>query len=120
MIVVMFYMVIIPLWRMIVTTVTVSEIDLRVIPDASLGDMTSYHWRRMLIGQIAKIMTYEPLVNSMVISLGATFLALLMGGGMAWLVVRTDIPGRDIIHMLAHSPLHHAIMDNSLGMESTV
>ena len=44
MIVVMFYMVIIPLWRMIVTTVTVSEIDLRVIPDASLGDMTSYHW----------------------------------------------------------------------------
>lgn len=29
MIVVMFYMVIIPLWRMIVTTVTVSEIDLR-------------------------------------------------------------------------------------------
>ena len=104
MIVVMFYMVIIPLWRMIVTTVTVSEIDLCVIPDASLGDMTSYHWRRMLIGQIAKIMTYEPLVNSMVISLGATFLALLMGGGMAWLVVRTDIPGRDIIHMLATVP----------------
>ncbi|MFA7407097.1 MAG: iron ABC transporter permease [Anaerolineaceae bacterium] len=104
MVVVMFYLVIIPLWSMFVTTITVSELDLRVIPEASLGDMTSYHWRRMLIGQIAKIMTYEPLVNSLVISLGATFLALIMGGGMAWLVVRTDIPGKEIIHMLATVP----------------
>ena len=104
MVVVMFYLVIIPLWSMFVTTITVSELDLRVIPEASLGDITSYHWRRMLIGQIAKIMTYEPLVNSLVISLGATFLALIMGGGMAWLVVRTDIPGKEIIHMLATVP----------------
>ncbi len=104
MLVIMFYMVIIPLYRMIMTTITVQDIDLRVIKDAEVGDLTPYHWVRMLFGQIAKIMTYEPLVHSLTISLGATALALTIGGLMAWLVVRTDIPGREVIHTLATIP----------------
>lgn len=104
MLVIMFYMVIIPLYRMIMTTITVQDIDLRVIKDAEAGDLTAYHWVRMLFGQIAKIMTYEPLVHSLTISLGATALALTIGGLMAWLVVRTDIPGREVIHTLATIP----------------
>lgn len=104
MLAVMIYMVIIPLVRMIITTFSIQEMDLRVIPDAEVGDFTVYHWVRMLTGKIAKIMTYEPLVHSLTISLGATFLALFIGGIMAWLVVRTDIPGSGIIHMLATIP----------------
>ena len=104
MLVVMIYMVIIPLYRMLVTTITVQESDLRAITGATVGEFTSYHWTRMLFGKIAEIMTYKPLVNSLTISLGATALALIIGGGMAWLVVRTDIPGRNTIHMLATVP----------------
>jgi len=104
MLAVMFYMVIIPLYRMVVTTLTVQEMDLRVLKDAELGDFTFYHWIRMLTGKIARIMTFEPLLHSLTISLGATFLALTIGGLMAWLVVRTDIPGREIIHILATVP----------------
>jgi len=104
MLLVMFYMVIIPLYRMLVTTITVQESDLRSIADATVGDLTAYHWLRMLFGKIAAIMTYEPLVHSLTISLGATALALVIGGMMAWLVVRTDIPGRNLIHMLATVP----------------
>jgi len=104
MLAVMIYMVIIPLYRMLVTTFTVQEIDLRALRDVELGDFTFYHWIRMLTGKIAEIMTYEPLVHSLTISLGATFLALFIGGIMAWLVVRTDIPGSGIIHMLATIP----------------
>lgn len=104
MLAVMFYMVIIPLYRMIVTTLTVQEMDLRVLRDAELGDFTFYHWIRMLTGQIARIMTYEPLLHSLTISLGATALALTIGSLMAWLVVRTDVPGREIIHILATVP----------------
>jgi len=100
----MFYMVVVPLYRMVMTTITVQEIDIRAIQDAEVGDFTLYHWLRMLFGRIAEIMTYEPLVNSLTISLGATALALVIGGLMAWLVVRTDIPGRGIIHMLATIP----------------
>lgn len=104
MLVVMFYMVIIPLYRMIVTTITVSDSDLRVLKDANIGDITWYHWLRMLTSKIAVIMTYEPLLHSLTISLGATLLALAIGGLMAWLVVRTDVPGKGIINTLATVP----------------
>ena len=40
----------------------------------------------------------------MVVALGATLLALLIGGSMAWLVVRTDMPGRKLINQLAVLP----------------
>jgi iron(III) transport system permease protein len=104
MLAVMFYMVIIPLYRMLMTTLTVQQIDLRAIPDATIGQFTFYHWLRMLTSKIAKIMTYEPLLHSLTISLGATGLALLIGGLMAWMVVRTDMPGRNTIHFLATIP----------------
>ena len=104
MIVIMFYMVIIPLYRMIVTTVTVQESDLRVLEDVEVGQFTWYHWLRMLTSKIAKIMTFEPLIHSLTISLGATLGALAIGGLMAWLVVRTDVPGKGIINMLATIP----------------
>ena len=104
MIAVMFYLVIIPLYRMVVTTITVADIDLRALKDAEVGDLTWYHWVRMLTGKIGKLMTYQPLVHSVTVALGATFLALAIGGLMAWLVCRTDIPGRETIHMLAQVP----------------
>jgi iron(III) transport system permease protein len=104
MLVIIFYMVIIPLYRMVMTTITVAEIDLRAIDGAEIGDFTLYHWVRMLSSKIAKIMTYEPLVHSLTISLGATVLALTIGGLMAWMVVRTDMPGREIVHLLATVP----------------
>jgi iron(III) transport system permease protein len=104
MLLVMFYMVIIPLYRMLMTTITVQEMDLRVLKDAEIGDFTLYHWIRMLTGKIGQLMTYEPLLHSLTISLGATALALTIGGLMAWLVVRTDIPGREFIHLLATVP----------------
>lgn len=104
MLVVIFYMVIIPLYRMIATTVTVSERDLRAIKDSNIGDFTWYHWLRMLTSKIAMLMTYKPLLHSLTISLGATAIALAIGGLMAWLVVRTDVPGKGIINTLATIP----------------
>ena len=101
---VMFYMVVIPLYRMLMTTITVQESDLRVIRDATVGQFTWYHWLRMLSSKIAAIMTFAPLTHSLTISLGATVVALVIGGLMAWLVVRTDVPGKGIINMLATVP----------------
>ncbi|NTW45172.1 MAG: iron ABC transporter permease, partial [Anaerolineaceae bacterium] len=104
MLLVMFYMVIIPLYRMLMTTITVQESDLRALKDATIGDFTWYHWVRMLTSKIARIMTYEPLLHSLTISLGATMLSLTIGGLMAWMVVRTDVPGKGIINFLATVP----------------
>ncbi len=104
MLAVMFYMVIIPLYRMIATTVTFSENDIRYAKDAVAGQFTLFHWIRMLTSKISKIMTYEPLLHSLTVSLGATLLSFTIGGGMAWMIVRTDMPGRRIINVLATVP----------------
>ncbi len=100
----MFYMVVIPLYRMIMTTITFSENDLRYAKDAVIGQFTLFHWIRMLTSKISKIMTYQPLLHSLTVSLGATLLSFTIGGAMAWMVVRTDMPGRRIINVLATVP----------------
>ena len=101
---VMFYMVIIPLYRMVMTTVTYSEKDKRYAPDAVAGELTTFHWVRMLTGKIGKIMAYQPLTHSVTVSLGATLLAFAIGGSLAWMIVRTDMPARNTINLLATIP----------------
>ncbi len=104
MLVLMFYMVIIPLYRMVATTVTYQAHDLTQVPGAEVGKLTAYHYVRMLTGVLGKIYTYTPLQHSLTIATGATLLALLIGGSLAWLVVRTDMPGRKLINQLAVIP----------------
>lgn len=104
MLAVMFYMVIIPLYRMVSTTITVSENDLRYMKDGVIGELTNFHWLRMMTSKISRLMTYEPLLHSLTISLGATLLSFTIGGAMAWMVIRTDMPGRNIINILATVP----------------
>lgn len=104
MLVIMFVMVIIPLYRLVETTFTYQAHDLTRIADAVEGKFTFYHWIRMLSGIIGKIYTYTPLQHSLTIAVGATLLALLIGGSLAWLVIRTDMPGRNLINQLAVLP----------------
>jgi iron(III) transport system permease protein len=100
----MFVMVIIPLYKLVETTVTWQAHDLTRVPDAVVGELTIFHWVRMLTGIIGKIYTYTPLQHSMTIAVGSTLLALLIGGSLAWLVVRTDMPGRKLVNQLAVLP----------------
>ena len=100
----MFYMVIIPLYRMITATFTWQLHDLTRFPDAEIGGLTTFHWVRMLTGTLGKIFMYTPLQHSLVVAAGATLLALVIGGSLAWLVVRTDMPGRRVVNQLALLP----------------
>jgi iron(III) transport system permease protein len=104
MLVVMFVMVIIPLYKLVETTVTWQAHDLTRVPTAVEGEFTLFHWVRMLTGVIGKIYTYTPLQHSMTIAIGSTLLALAIGGSLAWLVVRTDMPGRKLVNQLAVLP----------------
>ncbi|HWR65099.1 MAG TPA: iron ABC transporter permease [Bellilinea sp.] len=104
MLAVMFVMVVIPLYKLVETTITWQAIDLVNHPEAVEGELTIYHWVRMLTGRLGQIYTYTPLRNSMVVAIGSTLLALLIGGSLAWLVVRTDMPGRKVINQLAVMP----------------
>jgi iron(III) transport system permease protein len=100
----MVYLILVPLYRMLEATVTFQDRDVHSVPDAVVGQLTMYHWVRMLTSPIAEVLTYAPLQHSLVISIGATLLALLIGSALAWMVIRTDMPGRNIINTLATVP----------------
>ena len=104
MLVIMFYMVIIPLYKLVETTATWQLVDESRIEGAVEGELTLYHWKRMLTGFFGTIYTYTPLKHSMTIAIGTTLLAFFIGGSLAWLVVRTDMPGRKLINQLAVLP----------------
>ncbi len=104
MLVLMIYLIVIPLGRMLITTVTIQEKDIITNPEANLGDFSIFHWDRMLFSKISRIMLYIPLQHSLVVSAGATVIALFLGCLFAWFVVRTDMPGRRLINTLAIVP----------------
>ncbi|MGE5072834.1 MAG: ABC transporter permease, partial [Anaerolineae bacterium] len=104
MLVLMFVMVVIPLYQLVRTTMVWGPTDLPRHPEAVEGQLTTYHYVRMLSGRLAQIYTYAPLQHSMVVGVGSTLLALLIGGALAWLVVRTDMPGRKLVNQLAVIP----------------
>ena len=104
MLVLMFVMVIVPLYQLVSTSLTWQQIDLARYPEAVLGKLTLFHYVRMLTGVLGRIYTYTPLTHSMTIAVGSTLLALAIGGSLAWLVVRTDMPGRKLINQLAVIP----------------
>ncbi len=104
MLVMLIYMIVIPLYRMVETTLTIQEKDLVTNRDAELGEFTWYHWQRMLASKISTIVTYGSLQHSLVTSAGATLIAMVLGCLMAWFVVRTDMPGRKLINVLAIVP----------------
>jgi iron(III) transport system permease protein len=104
MLIFMVYMVLIPLYRLIADSVTWQPHDLTTHPDVVVGQLTIFHYVRMLTGVLGRIYTYTPLQHSLTVALGSTLLALLIGGALAWLVVRTDLPGRKLINQLAVLP----------------
>ncbi|MGW0484009.1 ABC transporter permease [Nonomuraea sp. NPDC003214] len=58
------------------------------------GEWTGYYLWRVFRSQVSDLLFWEPLLNTLVISLGTVVFALVVGGGMAWMVTRTNVPGR--------------------------
>ncbi|MEV4163109.1 ABC transporter permease [Nonomuraea dietziae] len=58
------------------------------------GEWTGYYLWRVFRSQISGLLFWEPLLNTLVIAVGTTLFALVLGGGTAWLVTRTNMPGR--------------------------
>lgn len=100
----MIYLIVIPLFRMVSTTLTFQDKDLITHPEATVGQFTLIHWARMLTSKISKIILYAPLQHSLVVSAGATAIAMALGCLMAWFVIRTDMPGRKLVNTLAIVP----------------
>ena len=103
-IVLLAYLVVVPLFMMVQETFIVHPLERFQIPGSKVNDFTLAHWYRFFISESAYTFFYRPLVNTLIISFGLSFLALLIGGALAWLVVRTDMPLKETISNWAVVP----------------
>ena len=104
--VVLFCLIIIPLLTMISTTFTAAQAEVmrRRIEGAQVGDFTLYYWTYMLASNMSKAILWEPLLNSLIIGACVVVISVPLGSVLAWLMVRTDIPGKKVLSMLVIIP----------------
>ncbi|MGF1599905.1 MAG: ABC transporter permease [Acidimicrobiales bacterium] len=57
----------------------------------------------------------EATLNSVAVGVGATLCALIVGGGLAWLVARTDVPGRAMVQIAGFVPLFFSAIVGALA-----
>jgi iron(III) transport system permease protein len=98
------YLIIVPLANLALTTLKWGEGDYRISPDAVTGAFTLEHWKRVLISSQADRLMLEPLSHTLLVGVFASALALTLGGLLAWLVTRTDLPGREWLRTLLIIP----------------
>lgn len=67
---------------------------------AEEGTWGIYYWQYLLTGKMAKTMFWTPLVHSLTVAFFACLVAVPLGAVLAWLMVRSDIPGKQILSFL--------------------
>ena len=88
--VVLTYLVVLPLLSIIRDTFVVHASEKSRIKQP-VGSFTMYHWLRAFRSNFSTILVWEPLWHSLYTSVLACAVAILIGGGFAWLVTRTDL-----------------------------
>ena len=85
------YLIVLPLLDMISSTFILAQRDARSAGGMT-GDFTLYYWHRLLASELTSKLLLEPLLNSLLIGVCVSVLAITIGSVLAWLMVRTDLP----------------------------
>jgi iron(III) transport system permease protein len=102
--IVLSYLILLPLFQLILRTVIWGPGDQRISKAAVEGEFTLFHWNEAVAGGLSLDMLYIPLMNTMVTGVFSAVLALVLGSLLAWAVVRTDLPGKDILKPILTIP----------------
>lgn len=98
------YLVIAPLVSMLYSAFTINERDALYLLEQKVGDFTTYYLNRTFFSNMSKALFYKPLINTLIVIMPMSLLALLIGGTLAFLVVRTDLPGKKWFARMAIIP----------------
>ena len=101
--IILFCLIIIPLLTMISNTFTLAQGELRRV-QGHVGDFTLYYWKYILTGTMANAVLWGPLKNSFVCGFFTVLVSVPLGSVLAWLMIRTDIPGKKILGLLVTVP----------------
>lgn len=61
---------------------------------SATGSFTTYYAERAMASRVAVSLYWRPLSNTILVAIGATVIALGLGGSLAWLLARSDMPAR--------------------------
>ena len=101
--IILFCLIIIPLLTMISSTFTLAQGELRRV-QGHVGDFTLYYWKYILTGTMANAVLWGPLKNSFVCGVFTVLVSVPLGSVLAWLMIRTDIPGKKVLGLLVTVP----------------
>lgn len=87
------YLVVAPVLAMLSDAIIVQFGDQMLVGQRP-GALTGYYLERAFRSPVAGLLFWQPLLHSLLTAVGVTALSLVVGGSLAWLVVRTDMPGR--------------------------
>lgn len=97
-------LIVVPLIELIRETMIVQPYDRAYLPGAKVGEFTLFHYERVFTGKLSYALFFKPFLNSLLTAFAATVVCLALGGGLAWLIVRTDIPFRRTLHTVVMIP----------------
>ena len=101
--IVLFCLILIPLLTMVKSTFTLAQSELRRV-DGKVGDFTLYYWKYMLASKMSKAVLREPLLHSLFCGAMTTLISVPLGSVLAWLMIRTDLPGKKVLGLLVTVP----------------
>ena len=101
--IILFCLIIIPLLTMISSTFTLAQGELRRV-QGHVGDFTLYYWKYILTGKLASAVLWGPLKNSFICGFFTVLVSVPLASVLAWLMIRTDLPGKKILGLLVTVP----------------
>ncbi len=95
------YLIIVPIITLITSASSFQLVDAFRLPGVKEGEFTLYHWKMVFNNYDIVI---KPLLNTLLIGIGAVGVIVVLGTTIAWLVSRTDIPFKGLLTVLATLP----------------
>ncbi len=90
------FMIFYPLFTLIVSTFSVSSIQ-ETAYGVMMGQTTGLWWQRLFASDVSTVYFWKPLLNSILMSILASVIAIVYGGIVAFFITRTNMKGKKII-----------------------
>jgi iron(III) transport system permease protein len=96
--VVLAFLTLFPLLSLARDTLIVHPSEIMSVRDSKMGELTLFHWKKVFIdGQTSLNLFYKPFWNTIRVSFLSCLVAITLGGGVAWLVTRSDMRWKSFV-----------------------